>query len=457
MTEGGNMKKQLTVCVLVCYAVGLLAVLGGCSSKDTTKDEKVVLKVYNYSDLSEPRGIEDETAIWKRFEEMHPQVEIIRENSTNEAYHQKLAAYIASGNLPDVMYLWPSGRSAAIQGHHMVKDLMPFLKQRGLDKNYVDSVLIPQDSGYLGELPITMTITHMMYVNAGLLKKHGLAIPKTFAELKALVEPLKAKGIEVIGMDNMDGWVMQSCLFSTLVGRYGGGDWDKQLKNGNIKFTDAWFVNALKVIDELYSSGVLNRNSLQSSYGTGRGNFATDKCAFFIDGDWSCSAFTTDPTTNLPLLSRDKQQNDIELMIFPAVPNEVYGNCVSTIAGSGLGFSADIPAGSAQEQAAVELVLWYAGEEVQTHRFCQGGVIPSLKTLDTDKLVKENNLDPLVAKRVMFSKSYKPVPVIDGALDPDVYNVINTCLQEIGLGQKTPEQAAADVQQAYENWLKEQE
>ena len=142
-------------------------------------------------------------------------------------------------------------------------------------------------------------------------------------------------------------------------------------------------------------------------------------------------------------------------MIFPAVPNEAYGNCVSTIAGSGLGFSADIPAGSAQEKAAVELVLWYAGEEVQTYRFCQGGVIPSLKTLDTDKLVKENNLDPLVAKRVTFSKSYKPVPVVDGALDPDVYNVINTCLQEIGLGKKTPQQAAAEVQQTYENWLKE--
>ena len=281
MTEGGSMKKNLAVCTLFCCAAGLLVVVGGCSNKET-KDEEVVLKVYNYSDLSEPRGIGDETAIWKRFDELHPQIKIIRENSTNEAYHQKLAAYTASGNLPDVMYLWPSGRSAAIQGHHMVKDLMPFLQQRGLDKKYVDSVLIPQDSGYLGELPITMTITHMMYVNAGLLKKYGLAIPQTFAELKALVEPLKAKGIEVVGMDNMDGWVMQSCLFSTLVGRYGGQDWDKQLKNGKIKFTDAWFVNALKVIDELYSSGVLNRNSLQSSYGTGRGNFATDKCAFLL-------------------------------------------------------------------------------------------------------------------------------------------------------------------------------
>ena len=449
------MKNALRVCALLCCTAGMLLIAGCSASKQEQKDDSVVLKVYTYADLSEAGADSDETAIWKRFDELHPDIKVVRENSTNEAYHQKLAAYVASGNIPDVMYLWPSGRSAAIQSQHMVKDIMPFLKERGLDKSYADAILTAQDSGYLGELPITMTITHMMYANKGLLKKYGFDLPKTFEELKAMVAPLKAAGIEVVGMDNMDGWVMQSCLFSTLVGRYGGADWDKQLKEGKIKFTDPWFVNALKIIDELYSSGILNRNSLQSSYGTGRGNFAMDKCAFFIDGDWSCSNFVTDPSTNVPLIPRDKQESDIELIVFPAVPGEVYGNSVSTIAGSGLGLSSDIPAGSAQEKAAVDLVLWYAGEEVQSYRFCNKGVIPSLKTLDTDKLVKENNLDPLVAKRVTFSKSYKPVPVIDGALDPDVYNVINTCLQEIGLGKKTPAQVAAEIQTTYENWLKE--
>lgn len=448
------MKNVVRICSLFCCVLSLLWI-GSCSKAEQANDDSVVLKVYTYADLSEAGAESDEAAIWKRFEELHPELKIVRENSTNEAYHQKLAAYVASGNIPDVMYLWPSGRSAAIQSHRMVKDIMPFLKERGVDKNYADAILTPQDSGYLGELPITMTITHMMYANKGLLKKYGFDLPKTFDDLKAMVAPLKAAGIEVVGMDNMDGWVMQSCLFSTLVGRYGGANWDKQLKQGAIKFTDPWFVNALKIIDELYASGVLNRNSLQSSYGTGRGTFATDKCAFFIDGDWSCGNFVTDPTTNVPLLSREKQENDIELIVFPAVPHEVYPNSVSTIAGSGLGLSADIPAGSALEKAAVDLVLWYAGEEVQSYRFCNKGVIPSLTTLDTDKLVKENNLDPLVAKRVTFSKSYKPVPVVDGALDPDVYNVINTCLQEIGLGNKTPEQAAAEIQKTYENWLKE--
>ena len=448
------MKKALRIGMLLCCIMGAL-LLAACSASKQGKDDSVVLKVYNYADLSEAGADSDEAAIWKRFEELHPEIKIVRENSTNEAYHQKLAAYVASGNIPEVMYLWPSGRSAAIQSHRMVKDLMPFLKDRGLDRSYVDSILIPQDSGYLGELPITMTVTHMMYANKALLKKYGFDMPKTFDDLKAMVAPLKAAGIEVVGMDNMDGWVMQSCLFSTLVGRYGGTDWDKQLKEGKIKFTDPWFVNALKVVDELYSSGVLNRNSLQSSYGTGRGTFATEKCAFFIDGDWSCGNFVTDPTTGVSLIPREKQESDIELTVFPAVPNEIYADSVSTIAGSGLGLSADIPAGSALEKAAADLVLWYAGEEVQTYRFCKKGVIPSLKTLDTDKLVKENNLDPLVAKRVTFSKSYKPVPVIDGALDPDVYNVINTGLQEIGLGNKTPEQVAAEVQKTYDTWLKE--
>lgn len=41
-------------------------------------------------------------------------------------------------------------------------------------------------------------------------------------------------------------------------------------------------------------------------------------------------------------------------------------------------------------------------------------------------------------------------PVIDGVLHSDVYGVINTGLQEIGLGTKTPRQVAADTQKAWD-------
>ena len=99
------MKNALRVCALLCCTAGMLLIAGCSASKQEQKDDSVVLKVYTYADLSEAGADSDETAIWKRFDELHPDIKVVRENSTNEAYHQKLAAYVASGNIPDVMYL----------------------------------------------------------------------------------------------------------------------------------------------------------------------------------------------------------------------------------------------------------------------------------------------------------------------------------------------------------------
>ncbi|MCL2128376.1 MAG: carbohydrate ABC transporter substrate-binding protein, partial [Treponema sp.] len=40
--------------------------------------------------------------------------------------------------------------------------------------------------------------------------------------------------------------------------------------------------------------------------------------------------------------------------------------------------------------------------------------------------------------------------VIDGVFHSDVFNPLNDGLQEIGLGTKTPQQVAADVQRAFD-------
>ncbi|HPX48218.1 MAG TPA: extracellular solute-binding protein, partial [Treponemataceae bacterium] len=79
-----------------------------------------------------------------------------------------------------------------------------------------------QSGGYLAELPIGVTQTHVLYVNTAVLKECGLSIPKTYDELKAQVPVLKAKGYETILMANAESWVMQSCLFSDIAGRFGG-------------------------------------------------------------------------------------------------------------------------------------------------------------------------------------------------------------------------------------------
>ncbi|HKL59593.1 MAG TPA: extracellular solute-binding protein [Sphaerochaeta sp.] len=438
-------------------ALALLLVVTSAFAQGTKEDSaaagQVELTVLNYIDMSEPNSANEVAMIWDKFSAENPDIKVVREDLFNEPFHQKTEAYVASGQLPDVLYMWPSGRSTSLHTTKSVKDLMPLLEKDGLVSSYNPATLVPQFGGYLGELPNGITTTHMLYVNTKVLRDNGFAMPKTYADMKAMVAPLKAKGIDLIAMDNMDAWVMQSCLFSMVVGRFGGPDWYSRLEAGEIDFNDAWFVNSLALIDDMYASEMIKRNSLTSPYGSSRGRFASGKAAFYIDGDWSTGAFQTDITTGQALVGRDAQANDFEMIVLPAVPGEVISNSNSGVVGTGFGMSANLASGSAKEEAAWRLIKFLQGEYVQTYRLSTGASFPSNLKVDVAKVVKEANLEPFVAKRAAYYEKYNTItPVIDGVLAGEVYNVINTGLQEIGLGKKSPAQVGQAVQKAWETW-----
>lgn len=405
----------------------------------------------NYIDMSEPNSANEVKMIWDKFEAENPDIKIDREDLFGEPFHHKTEAYIASGQLPDVVYMWPSGRSTSLHTTGAVKDLEPFLRRDGLWDAYNPAALAPQFSGFLGELPNGITTTHMLFVNKKVLRDNGLKITTDYNELKAMVPTLKARGIELIAMDNMDDWVMQSCLFSMVVGRYGGVDWYDRLEAGQIKFTDPWFVKSLELIDDMYTSGMINRNTLSSPYGASRSSFASGKAAFFIDGDWSTGSFMTDITTGDAMIDRKAQQDDFELLVMTNLPGEVVSYSNSGVVGTGWGMNADIPAGSAKEEAAWRLIKFMQGEYAQTYRLTTGASFPSNLKVDVAKIAAAENLEPFITKRAEYYNTFVPItPVIDGVLHSDVFNVINRGLQEIGLGSKAPRTVAAEVQRAWE-------
>ncbi len=444
--------KKISILALALLLVVSSAFAQG-AKEDAAATGQVELTVLNYIDMSEPNSANEVAMIWDKFSAENPDIKIVREDLFNEPFHQKTEAYVASGQLPDVLYMWPSGRSTSLHTTKSVKDLMPLLEKDGLVDSYNTATLAPQFGGYVGELPNGITTTHMLYVNTKVLRENGLAMPESYADMKAMVAPLKAKGIDLIAMDNMDAWVMQSCLFSMVVGRFGGAEWYPALESGKTTFNDAWFINSLKLIEDMYASEMIKRNSLTSPYGSSRGRFASGKAAFYIDGDWSTGAFQTDITTGQALVDRDAQANDFDMIVMPALPGEVISNSNSGVVGTGYGMSANLASGSAKEAAAWRLIKFLQGEYVQTYRLSTGASFPSNLNVDVAKVVKEANLEPFVAKRAAYYEKYNTItPVIDGVLAGDVYNVINTGLQEIGLGKKSPAQVGKDVQKAWDTW-----
>ena len=104
-----------------------------------------------------------------------------------------------------------------------------------------------------------VTATNMFIINNEVLNAVNLKPAKTYSELVAQVPILREAGYDTVMMPNKDTWVMQSCLFSLVVGRFMGEDWDERILSGAANFNDPDFVAALDFIKMMYDDGVLNQ------------------------------------------------------------------------------------------------------------------------------------------------------------------------------------------------------
>jgi len=96
----------------------------------------------------------------------------------------------------------------------------------------------------------------------------------------------------------------------------------------------------------------------------------------------------------------------------------------------------------------VKLIKYLYSTDVQRIYLEMGRYISSRTDVKSDKL------EPFIRKMSEYYGTIgKTSYVLDGILEPSVYTPLNSGLQEIGLGTKTPEQVALSVQKAMDALL----
>ena len=104
---------------LFFIALALLFIVGMSVSAD-----KIPLRFIYYIDASQAGYAEDQ-AIWQKFKDDNPDIDLQMEILFNVPFHEKLGAYIAAGNIPDVIYMWPSEKSSSAILHTLRIDRSP--------------------------------------------------------------------------------------------------------------------------------------------------------------------------------------------------------------------------------------------------------------------------------------------------------------------------------------------
>ncbi len=189
----------------------------------------------------------------------------------------------------------------------------------------------------------TQTIP-MIYYRLSDFEKAGIkGTPKTWDELLAAAEKLKAAGITPfnIGGGGADTWANMY----TLIGLVGSDvyakdkDWLKKLVAGETTFKDPLFVGAVTKFKELVDKGYIDPKLLSNDYPATQASFLAGTGAMYPMGSW----FTVAPSA--------EQQKEYGVFPFPTADGSLV---VSAFTGGGLSVSSKAPDVAKAKQWAIE-------------------------------------------------------------------------------------------------------
>ncbi len=427
------MKKTLTV--LTALSLLTLTLLTGCQKKEesaSAEDQIVTIKTMAYGDNSNSEGV-SWVRIVNSFEESHPNIKLDYELLYDEAYHQKVVARLASGDVPHLAYMGADAR----WGAPWKEAGQQYDHRQIIDSTMFDLNLIPAmgPGGEIYEIPLgTSNITTVLYMNEKLVKELGFSRPESYDDIKAMVPAAKAAGLDVVSIDGADGWAWGSCLMSALIARTSGdAAWVSKAVAGEKKFTDKEFVDALSMIEMMITDGVISSKSVMVDYGTNVSNYSNGKALFMIQGQWVAGS-----------IENPEVADNTVMMAWPVMPGEKEATAGSVAAAIQVGYGLT-KAGAADplvKDGAMEFLKVFYSEPETTQRLRDGAIVaPVLKnyTVPTD-------LPSIVKQKVGLAQSAMNSDVIDAFLSGAPNDALNAGMQKIAAGQASAAEIAAEVE-----------
>jgi len=421
------MKKAL----VILLALVVLAATAYAGTQPTKSSAKVTLNVMGYGDNSNAEGV-NWVRIVDAFQKANPNITINYEMLYDEAYHQKVTARIASGDIPDLAYMgadarWAKNWADAKQQY----DHKPVL----LKSKQFDISLIPPmgPKGEIWEVPLgTSNICTVLYMNIDLVKSLGFGEPKTYADLVAMAPKAKEAGLDVVSIDGADGWAWGSCLMSGIIARLSGdANWVSKAVAGTNKFTDKPFVDGLALIGQMVKDGVISDKAVLVDYGGNTAAFGNGKALFMVQGQWAAGDAA--------------KAGNVAMIAWPQLPGEKANMAGSVAAAIQVGYG--VTAMGAKDPnklaAALAFIEFYNSEPEVTQRLRDGAIVgPILKNY-----VAPADLPAIIKAKIALAQKAKiSTEVIDAFLSGAPNDALNAGMQKIASGSATAADVAAEVE-----------
>jgi len=208
-------------------------------------------------------------------------------------YQQKLQTIINTKQAPDVFFNWGGGSIKPFVDAGLLMPLDDMIaKDPGLKANFLPSVFdTAVVDGKAYGVPMRGTQPVLLFSNTKVLADAGVAAPKTFDELLAAVQTLKAKGVTPIALGGGDQWPTLM-WFEYLYDRVAGPElFQKALGGDKAAWASEDSRKALGMIKQLIDAGAFGTNfdSVKFTDGGSPALLARGKAAFELMGSWEYS------------------------------------------------------------------------------------------------------------------------------------------------------------------------
>jgi ABC-type glycerol-3-phosphate transport system substrate-binding protein len=436
-------------------SLGIIAYLAGCAPKQATK-AKPSLSIWHWMTDREPafqelaKRYEAKTGIKVDFELYAP----------SDAYTQKVRAAAQGATLPDIFGILGEKRDFAsfIKAGHIL-DLTPYMdRDSGKWRNSFFSKALavnefsPANSyevkpGVYGA-PIDIMTIQMVY-NKDLFKTLGLnpeMPPATFQEFLNIGKRISAtnRGGSAVAREseggreaNMQGLVsgwgevwMIDCLANNYAFNIMGEDKVLATIRGEVAYTDPDWVGVFTLFKQMQDSGVLAGGIVTMINKTAEQLFANEKAVFAFNGSWCVNVYKgMNPNLNYTAMLPPKVSDKF--------PMAIWG---------GAGSSFMVNASSKNKEEAVKFLEWLTDKEQQAYLAEATNNLPANK----ESLTKI----PEILSEFANDMDITTHPNIWGVSEfPAVIEAFDKGIQTIIIGEKTPEQVAAEVQKIKEREL----
>jgi raffinose/stachyose/melibiose transport system substrate-binding protein len=404
----------------------LLVSTGSCTKKES---DGVTISFWHLDTADEFK------ATWQKkadaFMKLNPHVKIEITILENEAFKQKIATMMQSGNPPDLFRSWGGGVMNMYAESGLLRDITKDLKKDGFIDTIAEGPLgVYSYKGKVYGMPYTMGAVGLWY-NKKMFKDNGIEPFQTWDDLIAGCKKLKAAGITPIALGGNDKWPGHFWWVYLAV-RTGGKDAFDKAYGRSGSFSDQPFVEAGRLLKQLVEIEPFQKGFLGATYTDQSTLVANGKAAMELMGQWapSVQAQNTDDKKGLG--------DDLGFMPFPAVSGGA--GKITDAMGGGDGFAVGK---NAPDETIEFLKFLMSGDNYKDLMNSPISILPTVKGADkyiTDP--QEKAVAEMTAKAEYYQLYY------DQYLPPAVGEVVKDATQGLFAGTKTPEEAAAMIEKA---------